>query len=91
MNRESGWSLSCQKTSLKPILGNICVFFNFVFISSCLGIGRLNELMALLIFLESQVILSEPSGFGEATTFDIHEAGSDIGCSSITSFFIVLL
>ena len=45
--------------------------------------------MALLIFLESKFILSEPSGFGGTTTFDIHGAGSDNGCSSITSFFIL--
>ena len=62
----------------------LCVFWYCL-----LGIGRFERLMALLIFLESKFILSEPSGFGGTTTFDIHGAGSDNGCSSITSFFIL--
>ena len=89
MSHESGWSSSCQKVNLKSILKNICAFLNFVFVSPCLGFGKLNNLMALLIFLASKVILSEPSGFGETIEFDIQGAGSEIGFSSIILFFIM--
>ena len=64
MNHESRWSVSCQKADLKSILENICAFCNFaLYIFSYLEIGKLNDLIALWIFLVSKVILSEPSGF----------------------------
>ena len=50
-------------------LGEYLCIFKYDFMSSCLGIKTLDDLMVLLIFLTSKVILSEPSG--KTTKFDI--------------------
>ena len=52
---------------------------SFALISSCLGIGRLLDIIALLIFLESSVTLREPLGFGTMTALDIQGAASPDG------------
>lgn len=90
LHRKWFWSLNLYGVSAvrRPICSPTWrIFFNFIFISSCPGSGGLDELMTLLIFPSSKVNLSESSGFGK-TTFDIRGNGSDMGISSITSFFI---
>ena len=69
---ESGSSSSCQKADLRSIFEKTMAPCSFALMSSCLGIGRFDDCIALLMFFVSSVILSE------RTVFEIHGAGSAV-------------
>ena len=66
---------------MKSILENICACFNSVFISSCVGIGTLDDFMALLTFLYSFIDTPqkhEPQDFWQIVNIALNKFKSAI-------------
>ena len=74
----------------KSNLLNIFEPDNWALMTSCFGIGWLEEIIALFTLQASKVIKQEPTPFGTTTAQDTHGAGSLLGCSSLTPSFIIL-
>ena len=83
---ESWCSSSYRNVLVKSIFEKILQLHSFALMSSCLGIGRFVDWIALIMLLVSSITLSNPSVFGVTTVFDIHDAGLSEGSSSMTLF-----